>query len=617
MTHPSSQYKSRRYAHSVKIGNLYVGSAHTIKNQSMTTTPTADVDATVSQICDLVDARCEIVRVTVQGIKEAQACEHIKERLINKGIDIPLVADIHFFPQAAMHVIDFVDKVRINPGNFVDKRNMFTGKSFVNYSDSLKRLEDKFSPLVEKCMRLGKALRIGVNHGSLSERILQRYGDTIEGMVVSAIEYVTICEKLGYHDVIFSMKSSNPKVMIAAYRQLALDLDARGWHYPLHLGVTEAGMGLDGVVKSAVGIGTLLAEGLGDTIRCSLTGCPTKEIPVCTALLKHTAIYQDLPKQDNPFALKNSESFIQASRKTKKTTPWGEVYGVFLKLYDHHLEGDSAKTLLEALGVNTETGKASPTTPDGVIIPERFLETPLVDKLRNYMLVFHHHQVTCLHDDDEKLWDAPSITSSPFVHYQASLPFMHSVRNFFKKRKNNSQPVSLVFSHDTQDEHIAMVSIATELGAVLLDGLGDAVVLDLPRIPLHVSRAIAFSTLQSSGVRLVKTEYISCPGCGRTLFDLPEVTKRIQEKTQHLVGLKIAVMGCIVNGPGEMADADFGFVGSKTGMVDLYVKHTCVKAHIPMEKAEEELILLLKEHGVWKDPEDSLGQWKPCTTTAV
>ncbi|VVT42711.1 4-hydroxy-3-methylbut-2-en-1-yl diphosphate synthase (ferredoxin) [Chlamydia avium] len=598
----SLEHITRRFAHSVKIGNLYIGSTHTIKNQSMTTTPTADVDATVAQICDLVEAQCDIVRVTVQGIKEAQACERIKERLINKGIHIPLVADIHFFPQAATYVADIVDKIRINPGNFIDKRNMFTGRS-CNYADSLKRLEEKFSPLVEKCQRLNKALRIGVNHGSLSERILQRYGDTIEGMVMSALEYATICEKLGYQDVVFSMKSSNPKVMIAAYRQLVKDLDARGWHYPLHLGVTEAGMGRDGVIKSSIGIGTLLAEGLGDTIRCSLTGCPTQEIHVCKTLLKHTAVYLDLPKQENPFALENSESFVKASKKIKKNTPWGNVYGVFLKLHDHHLENTSIDTLLEALGIDKQTGKKSTTTPEGVLIPRCFLETPIVEKLKQHILVFHDHQAPHLYDNNENTWSSDSTLASPFVYYHATPPFMHSIRNFFKKRKQETQPVMIVLSQQTEDEHAATVSIATELGAILLDGLGDAVILDLPYIPLHVSREIIFSTLQSTGVRLVKTEYISCPGCGRTLFDLPKVTKQIQEKTKHLVGLKIAVMGCIVNGPGEMADADFGFVGSKTGMVDLYVKHTCVKAHIPMENAEQELIHLLKEYGVWKNPE--------------
>ncbi|WP_375793323.1 4-hydroxy-3-methylbut-2-en-1-yl diphosphate synthase [Chlamydia sp. 12-01] len=602
---PSKKQATRRYTHSVKIGNLYVGSEHSIKTQSMTTTPTSDVDATVAQICALVEAKCEIARVTVQGIKEAQACEHIKERLLSMGIDVPLVADIHFFPQAAMHVADFVDKVRINPGNFVDKRNMFTGKTYTdkNYADSLLRLEEKFAPLVEKCKRLGKAMRIGVNHGSLSERVMQRYGDTIEGMVVSALEYIEVCEKLGYRDVVFSMKSSNPKVMVAAYRQLAKDLDARGWHYPLHLGVTEAGMGMDGIIKSAVGIGTLLTEGLGDTIRCSLTGCPTTEIPVCESLLRHTTTYLDLPKKKNPFALENSESFINAAKKITKTTPWGPVYGVFIKLIEEHLLNNTVEELLEQLGVNPTNGKKDFTAPDGVVVPKSFMGTSIVEKLKEHMIIFHHHEVPCLYDYNEEIWNNEQVLSAPFVHCHATPPFIHSTRYFFEKKQCEEQPVKLVFSKDLDDECEAAVSIATEFGALLLDGLGEAIILDLPNIPLPTIREIAFGTLQSAGVRLVKTEYISCPGCGRTLFDLPEVTKRIRDKTKHLVGLKIAVMGCIVNGPGEMADADFGFVGSKTGMIDLYVKHTCVKAHIPMEDAEEELVRLLQEHGVWKDPE--------------
>ncbi|AFS22650.1 4-hydroxy-3-methylbut-2-en-1-yl diphosphate synthase [Chlamydia psittaci VS225] len=602
---PAQEQAVRRYTHSVKIGNLYVGSDHSIKTQSMTTTPTADVDATVEQICALVEARCEIVRVTVQGIKESQACEHIKERLLALGIDVPLVADIHFFPQAAMHVADFVDKVRINPGNFVDKRNMFTGKTYTDkqYADSLLRLEEKFSPLVEKCKRLGKAMRIGVNHGSLSERVMQRYGDTIEGMVVSALEYIEICEKLDYRDVVFSMKSSNPKVMVAAYRQLAKDLDARGWHYPLHLGVTEAGMGMDGIIKSAVGIGTLLTEGLGDTIRCSLTGCPTQEVPVCESLLKHTETYLNLPKRNNPFALENSESFVNASKKITKTTPWGSVYGVFVKLNEDHILNTTVEHLLEQLGINPKNGKKEFTAPDGVVVPKSFIGTSILEKLEEHFIVFHHHEVPCLYDYNKEIWNKEEVLSAPFVHFHASPPFIHSTREFFENKECEQQPVKLVFSKDLDDESEAAVAIATEFGALLLDGLGEAVILDLPNIPLTAVREIAFGTLQSAGVRLVKTEYISCPGCGRTLFDLPEVTKRIHNKTQHLVGLKIAVMGCIVNGPGEMADADFGFVGSKTGMIDLYVKHTCVKAHIPMEKAEEELVSLLKEHGVWKDPE--------------
>ncbi|WP_420808681.1 4-hydroxy-3-methylbut-2-en-1-yl diphosphate synthase [Chlamydia serpentis] len=602
----SGVQSSRRKTHDVKIGHLYVGSAHSIKTQSMTTTSTADVEATVQQICLLAEHKCDIARVTVQGVKEAQACEKIKERLITLGVNIPLVADIHFFPQAAILVTDFVDKVRINPGNYVDKRNMFKGAKIYtdeSYAQSLSRLEEKFSPLVEKCKKLGKAMRIGVNHGSLSERIMQKYGDTIEGMVASAIEYIVICEKMDYRDVVFSMKSSNPKVMVAAYRQLAKDLDARGWLYPLHLGVTEAGMGIDGIIKSAVGIGTLLAEGLGDTIRCSLTGCPTIEIPVCENLLNQTKIYLNLPKKKNPFSLENSESFVAESKKITKKTPWGDVYGVFLKLHSFHLTDFSPEELLKQLGVNPETNERAFTTPEGVVVPPELKESPIADVLREHFLVFHHHQVPCLYEHNETIWNSSAVHDAQFVHFHASDPFIHTSRDFFEKQGHQGKPTKLVFSRDFNNEEEAAVSIGTEFGALLLDGLGEAVVLDLPNISLTAAREIAFATLQSAGVRLVKTEYISCPMCGRTLFDLEEVTTRIREKTKHLPGLKIAIMGCIVNGPGEMADADFGFVGSKAGMIDLYVKHTCVKRLIPMEDAEEELIRLLQEHGVWKDPE--------------
>ncbi len=590
---------TRRRTVSVKIGDLLLGSEHSVKIQSMTTTPTADVEATVEQIQALVDCSCEIIRVTVQGIKEAQACEKIKDRLESLGVSVPLVADIHFFPQAAMFVTDFVEKVRINPGNFVDKRNMFTGKIYSDeqYNNSLQRLEEKFGPLVEKCSRLGKAMRIGVNHGSLSERIMQRYGDTIEGMVASALEYTEICVKMGYHNLVFSMKSSNPKVMVAAYRQLARDLDSRDWRYPLHLGVTESGMGLDGWIKSSVGIGTLLSEGLGDTIRCSLTGCPTLEIPVCQQLLKHTTRYVNWPGHQNIFALQGSEQFSLSRKNASHAAPWGDMYAVFLRLRDHHLSL-SKEELLNELGVNPQGGKAF-TSPDGLVVSAEHFSLPLVQELKEHFLVLHDQEAPALYAGETSNWNSSEEHS--FVYFHGELPFTHSIRRFYEERKD-SLPTALVFSKATADSEEATVVIATELGAILLDHLGDAVVLDLPNIPLSLSREIAFGTLQSTGIRLVKTEYISCPGCGRTLFDLPKVTRRIQERTKHLSGLKIAVMGCIVNGPGEMADADFGFVGSKAGMIDLYVKHTCVKAFIPMEEAEDELVRLLQEHGVWKEP---------------
>lgn len=604
MATPCLQKPFRRKTLSVKIGDLFVGSEHSIKIQSMTTTATTDVEGTVKQICALQECGCEIARVTVQGLKEVSACEKIKDRLIQQNVSIPLVADIHFFPQAAMHVADFVEKVRINPGNYVDKRNMFTGKIYSDeqYAHSLERLFEKFSPLVEKCKRLGRAMRIGVNHGSLSERVMQRYGDTIEGMVYSALEYVEVCVNMDYHDVVFSMKSSNPKVMVAAYRALAHELDQRGWFYPLHLGVTEAGSGIDGVVKSAVGIGTLLSEGLGDTIRCSLTGCPTIEIPVCVDLLKQTTGYSELSeKKDNPFEIYRSEQL--ATQELSKNLPWGNVYGLLVKLTETQLLTTEPAELLQNLGVDITTGKKDPTAPEGVVIPQNMRSSAIVAELEKHLLVFDQEGAPILNETNEEAWLSEKTLAAPFAYFEVE--DIYEARRFFELRKehSHSQPICLSFSLDPNlPENEAVIDLSIRLGALLLDGLGSCVLLNLP--DLQLSRTLGFLILQSANIRSVTVEYISCPGCGRTLFDLPEVTQRIRERTKHLPGgLKIAVMGCIVNGPGEMADADFGYVGSKPGMIDLYVKHKCVKSCIPMENAEEELIQLLKEHGVWKEPE--------------
>ena len=590
--HPATQKVFRRNTFSVKIGDLFVGSKHSIKIQSMTTTATTDVEGTVRQICALQESGCEIARVTVQGLKEANACEEIKDRLIQQNVSIPLIADIHFFPPAAMHVADFVDKVRINPGNYVDKRNMFSRKIYSDeqYAHSLERLVEKFSTLVEKCKRLRKAIRIGVNHGSLSERITQRYGDSIEGMVYSALEYAEICVNMDYHDVVFSMKSSSPKVMVAAYRALAHELDKRGWFYPLHLGVTEAGTGLDGIVKSAVGIGTLLSEGLGDTIRCSLTGHPTTEIPICINLLNQTTKYFDIVEKFNPFKINCSEQL--ASQETQKNLPWGNVYGLLVNLTEKHLLTTEPATLLECLGVNITTGEKDPTTPEGVVIPRSMSSSAIVSEIKKHLLVLHKEDSPVLNTMNQESWT---------VYFEVD--DIYEARQFFFLRREHTQPVCLSFSlNPNLPENEAIIDLSTRLGALLLDGLGSCVLLNLS--DLKLSRVLGFSILQSANVRSVTVEYISCPGCGRTLFDLPQVSQRIRERTKHLPeGLKIAVMGCIVNGPGEMADADFGYVGSKPGMIDLYVKHKCVKSCIPMENAEEELVQLLKEHGVWKEPE--------------
>ncbi|AAF39191.1 4-hydroxy-3-methylbut-2-en-1-yl diphosphate synthase (flavodoxin) [Chlamydia muridarum str. Nigg] len=591
----------RRKTLSVKVGNLFVGSEHSIKIQSMTTTATTDVEGTVRQIYALQECGCEIVRVTVQGLKEVGACEQIKDRLVQQNVTIPLVADIHFFPQAAIHVADFVDKVRINPGNYVDKRNMFSGKIYSDeqYTRSLERLFEKFSPLVAKCKRLGRAMRIGVNHGSLSERIMQRYGDTIEGMVFSALEYAEVCVNMDYHNIVFSMKSSNPRTMVAAYRALARELDQRKWLYPLHLGVTEAGSGMDGMIKSSVGIGTLLSEGLGDTIRCSLTGSPTLEIPVCLDLLKETAKYSKSTKKYNPFEIYHSKQLT--TQTTPKHFPVENVYGFLVGLTKDHLLTIEPNTLLQCLGVDITTGKKDLTSPDGVVIPKSMRSSAIVSEIEKHLRIFYKEDAPILNEMNEELWLSDKTLATPFVYFEVES--IYQARRFFALRQNYSQPVCLSFSLKANlSKNSAAIDLSIRLGALLLDGLGSCVLFNFS--DLKLARTLGFSILQSANIRSTTVEYISCPGCGRTLFDLPEVSQRIKERTKHLPGgLKIAVMGCIVNGPGEMADADFGYVGSKPGMIDLYVKHKCVKSYVPMENAEEELIQLLKEHGVWKEPE--------------
>lgn len=484
----------------VAVGSLLVGGDQPIRIQSMTTSPTDDVAATVDQIVRLANAGCEIVRVTVQGMKEARACEKIKDTLVQKGYTIPLVADIHFYPPAAMCVADFVDKIRINPGNFADKRASFKPAEYdaASYAHELNRLQEKLVPLVEKCKRLKRALRIGTNHGSLSDRIMNRYGDSPAGMVESALEFAQICRACDYHDMIFSMKSSNPKVMIAAYRLLVQEMMQRGWDYPLHLGVTEAGEGEDGRIKSAMGIGALLLDGIGDTIRVSLTEDPWHEIDPCRRLTRL------IPRQP----------FLGRWPKERQRLP--------LK------EGDNAIV---------------------VDLPEK-------DRVQ-------------------------------------------FARQFFASQ-SMEVPTLLRFSYTESNEDL-ILRAAAECGAILSDGWGDDIEIQ-GLYDADFLSALRLNILQAARIKMSKTDFISCPSCGRTLFDLQLVSARIRRRTAHLPGVKIAIMGCIVNGPGEMADADFGYVGSKPGMIDLYVGKQCVQKNIPSEEADQRLVDLIKEHGLWIEP---------------
>lgn len=565
----------------VKVGKVGVGGSNPIRIQSMTTSSTRDVEATVSQIQRLRDAGCEIARVTVQGMKEAFACEKIKDLLIQRGIDIPLVADIHFYPPAAMQVVEFVDKVRINPGNFVDKRATFKTIEYDNrtYQSELQKIEGKFAPLVEKCQKYNCSMRIGTNHGSLSDRILNRYGDTPAGMVESAAEFARIARKMKYHDLIFSMKSSNPKVMVQAYRLLVAKMLDWGWDYPLHLGVTEAGEGEDGRVKSAMGIGALLLDGLGDTIRVSLTEDPWEEIDPCKRLInlaKRHGHFRD-PRAPLPQH--------QAERKPPL-----------------HLNGSVALTLneedrIEELGLQSRLGRWEKEGEESV---DLVLASKALAKSLHRSMVDEAPRIITRQEE----WHSLLINPPSWVYLSLDKDPVNEARRFFKwlEDHNLKLPVILRFSTTCSLEDLSIWASA-QMGALLVDELGDGVCIEGP-YPLSLRRLLSFKVLQAARMRQTKTDFVSCPGCGRTLFDLQEVSARIREKTDHLPGVKIAIMGCIVNGPGEMCDADFGYVGSAAGKIDLYVGKERIERNIPMEEAEDRLIDLIKSKGRWQEKKE-------------
>lgn len=572
----------------------------------MTTSDTRDIVATIEQCLRLHDAGCEIVRVTVQGIKEAEACEGIKNGLLQKGLNIPLVADIHFYPPAAMKVVEFVDKVRINPGNFVDKRASFKQIIYddTSYAAELVRIEEKFSPLVVRCKELKKSLRIGANHGSLSDRIMSRYGDTPEGMVESALEFARVCRAYDFHDIIFSMKASNPLVMMAAYRLLVTRMELLGWDYPLHLGVTEAGEGEDGRVKSAMGMGGLLLEGIGDTIRVSLTEDPWKEIDPCKRLVRLAEKWQSATAV-GPSAV--------PKRIVVTTPPLHRDGSVFLSLDEGDLQRPD---FLQMVGCDWVAGqlKRREDSADGCVLRELPKERSSFDVLQKLQ------QVGIPLFSPHALPSAEALTSTPQAHRPLWLSRMpeepwqvmpsvvfvdlphFSLRQALSWLNIHAPGVPLLLAghYEGQDADI-LLQVAAECGVVLCDGGAEGLCLQIPSFSLRERRQLSFNVMQAARRRIFKTDFISCPGCGRTLFDLQEVTKNIRARTHHLAGVKIAIMGCIVNGPGEMADADFGYVGSKTGMIDLYVGKQCVEKDIPSAEAQDRLIALIKSYGRWKE----------------
>lgn len=642
----------RRKTRTVYVGEVPVGSEHPIATQTMTTTLTSDVDGTVEQIKKCADMGIDIVRITVQGMKEAKACEGIKKKLLEDGYKTPIVADIHFTPKVALVCADFVDKVRVNPGNFTEGRKSFDTIDELSEEDikeAQDAIEEALTPLVLKLKEQNKAMRIGVNHGSLSERILFQYGDSPEGMVASAIEFGEVCRKHDFHNFIFSMKSSNPQVMVNAYRQLAREMYKLGWDYPLHLGVTEAGGGADGRIKSAVGIGALLLDGLGDTIRVSLTEDPEYEAKPCVAL--RGVAEQALGKGVEPFEEKTDRRkgvFYRRECTWPIDVPLNQDGSVFARMSVKELASLDTAQMCDRLGLrlradgdvqkdwksvdvvvldgmvtpnvgvklktlmDVPTGvicKAGPNVPDGATIlvtcEDAAEGEKMSERLGGYAMVFNGEE------SEETMLAALNNASPRLVMLKPkSDGRTFLARRFFAKLRQceSSVPAMLWYEYpkeEGKDQDDVVVNASADFGSLFVDGMGEGLLWDAEELSPDMLRESSFNLLQASRMRISKTEFISCPSCGRTLFNLQDTTAKIQERTGHLPGVRIAVMGCIVNGPGEMADADFGYVGSGAGKIDLYVKYDCVKRGIPSENAVEALVDLIKENGRWTEPADA------------
>ncbi len=569
----------RRLTREVKVGDVGVGGNNPIRVQSMITCDTMDTDAALKEIQELAGAGCEIVRVTAPTIKDAANLENIKAGLRAAGCEVPLVADIHFKPQAAMEAARWVEKVRINPGNFADSKK-FNVREYTDaeYQEELERIRETFTPLVRYCQERKISMRIGTNHGSLSDRIMNRYGDTPLGMVESALEFVRIARELDFHDLIFSMKASNPKVMIQAYRLLVARLRDLGedWNYPIHLGVTEAGDGEDGRIKSAIGIGSLLMDGIGDTIRVSLTEDAIHEVPVARALVvlsenRNTDAVEGPAPSYNPFEYDR--------RKSVPVTVNGIAVGgseltrVFIR-----------KAAMDAIAHKVD--RMGDYKPEVVYEEAGVVEVDPQDKATIAELNAKSEPVLVAVKDGVTL---PVVTAYRLL--AAKLNPRHPL--VLKDRLENT-------ADPNRDFLEALLEASAAIGSLLCDGIGDAVLVQGAPGPGQSMR-LAYNILQAAGSRIFKTDYVACPSCGRTLFNLQSTTAKIKEATNHLKGVKIAIMGCIVNGPGEMADADFGYVGGAPGKVNLYVGKQPVKFNIPEAEAVERLKDLIREHGRWVD----------------
>jgi (E)-4-hydroxy-3-methylbut-2-enyl-diphosphate synthase len=580
----------RRVSREVMVGHVGVGGDNPIRVQTMLISDTMNTDACVREAIPIIEAGCEILRITAPSINDAKNLKNIVAELRKRGYTTPIVADIHFVPAAALEAAEWCEKVRINPGNYADRKK-FAVREYTDdqYHEELDRLEKAFTPLVLKCKQLGRALRIGTNHGSLSDRIMNRYGDSPLGMVESALEFVRICRKHNYHSIIISMKASNPKVMVEAYRLLVARLDAEGpdWNYPVHLGVTEAGEGEDGRIKSAIGIGTLLEDGIGDTIRVSLTEDSVHEIPVAKELVRKYNAMWELQKQGQlpaPPAIRLRErrdpfSYTRLPTKELKINSVGVGGENTVRVCVTPPVWESLSTRRQALGDTAPefTSKATEILAVDPLAPVSFWRGLETEPFR---------LLTIRDECSLEPIRAYRVMAAQLAEHGIDWPIL---------LKDTFQPDSQV------DPLEALLRSATTLGSLLCDGIGDAV---LVRLEPGAGKSVrlTFNILQAAGARTFKTDYVACPSCGRTLFDLQTVTARIKARTSHLKGVKIAVMGCVVNGPGEMADADFGYVGGAPGKVNLYVGKTAVKFNIPEAEAVDRLQDLIREHGKWIEP---------------
>ena len=594
----------RRKTVSVNVGIVDIGSNHSIKTQSMTTASTLDTNASVEEAIRIIDAGGKLVRFTAPNTKEAENLENIKSAIRKKGYETPFVADIHFVPKAALVAAQIVEKVRINPGNYVDtKRFKIVEYDDATYNKEVKRIEEKFVPLINVCKENNTAMRIGTNHGSLSDRIMNRFGDTPLGMVESALEFLRICDKNGYDQVVLSMKSSNPLIMIHAYRLLVHKMKLEDMHFPLHLGVTEAGDGIDGRIKSALGIGTLLSEGIGDTIRVSLTEDPEFEIPVADKILKKI----DSLDSTNPIDYDDSRSVSYIKRSTNacvnigannvpvvisaSSEPFQDCVPDYIfteqssnidnsqkYIIPYHLWIDSKKTNMFPFFESLQSYRKADTKSDEL----NFVQLDM-SRLTNTIVSSMPSNVVFV------------LNIEGYSSYDMKKSF-----NFFEKH-NILNPVILKGVYNSKDFEEIVVESSIDFGSLLLEGYGNGLWIESLNYSNKINE-LSFSILQNTRTRIFKTDYISCPSCGRTKFNLQETTALVKKHTSHLKGLKISVMGCIVNGPGEMADADYGYVGSGIGLISLYKGQNVVKKNIISENAVDELIALIKDNNDWVEP---------------